>query len=302
MIKLHKERQGELIIVAESTLWGLFPIITILSFRGISPLVSFGGSTLIAAIFFGLVLTIKHKWKEVKDVTAYKDILLATFFIGFLMYPLYFFGLKYTSAGNASIVDLTAEIFFSYLLFHVWKKDHLPTQHVVGSLLMITGACIVLIPNVKEFHAGDLLILAEAFVAPFGNLYQRRARTKVSSECILFVRSLITGVAILFFAFLLKDPISPKSISRSLPFLLINGVLLLGFSKILWIEGIHRIAVTKAAAINSIQPLVTLFFAWILLHNLPTIWQLASIVPMFFGIILLGKKNNSNQLSNEKDL
>ena len=28
MKKLNKERQGELIIIAESSLWGLFPVIT----------------------------------------------------------------------------------------------------------------------------------------------------------------------------------------------------------------------------------------------------------------------------------
>ena len=54
-----------------------------------------------------------------------------------------------------------------------------------------------------------------------------------------------------------------EKVSSSLLFLVINGVLLLGVSKILWIEGIHRINVTKANALNSLGPLLTLLFAWL---------------------------------------
>jgi drug/metabolite transporter (DMT)-like permease len=61
-----------------------------------------------------------------------------------------------------------------------------------------------------------------------------------------------------------------------------------GFVKMLWIEGIHRVSVVKANALTSTAPLFTLFFAWLILHNTPTIWQLSSFIPMFIGILLLG--------------
>ncbi len=70
-------------------------------------------------------------------------------------------------------------------------------------------------------------------------------------------------------------------------FLLANGVLIFGVSKILWLEGISRISVTKALALGSLAPLFTLFIAWIVLKQAPTAWQIASLAPFFLGVLLL---------------
>lgn len=288
-MNLTKERQGEVIIIAEALLWSLFPVITILSLTNLSPIVSFGWSTLFATLFFAIMLTIKGKWREIKNREAIKDILLVTFFIGILFYLFYFLGLSYTSAGNASLIALT-EVFFSFLLFHVWRKDYISPNHIIGAILILAGAMIILYPNFSEFHLGDLLILAGAFVAPFGNFFQQRARTKVGSESILFIRSFISVIVIFFIAYLSNLNFLPTTNSeKTFIILIINGFFLLGLSKILWIEGIHKISVTKAIALNGITPLLTLLFAWLLLDNIPTHFQLLSFVPMFLGVIFLSK-------------
>lgn len=286
-MSLKRERQGELFILGEAVLWGLFPVITILSYNTLSPLISLGTSTLFAAAFFAVILSLQKKWYEITNTLVLKDILLATFFLGIVYYLFYFFGLRYTSAGNASIVALT-EVFFSYLFFNLWKKDDLPMQHVIGAVLMICGAIIVLYPNIHGFHIGDLLVLGAASVAPFGNYFARRARTKVSSESIMFIRSVMSAIVIFSLAFLLKTQFSFGDIKSSLLFLFINGVFLLGLSKEFWVEGIHRISVVKSNALSSLSPLITLLFAWILLKNVPTGYQLLSFIPIFFGVLLLG--------------
>ncbi len=291
-MKITKERQGELFILGGAVLWGFFPVITILSYQKLSPLVSLAISSGFAALYFAVFLSIKKKWYEVGNRSALKDILFATFFIGILYYLFFFFGLQVTSAGNASIVALT-EVFFSFLLFHVIKKDTIPTKHLLGAALMIIGALIVLYPNFQGLRTGDLLILAAAFVAPFGNLFARRAREKVSTDTIMFIRSSISFLVLLLVIFVSQTPFSVTDINVSLFFLLINGVFLLGLSKTLWIEGIHRINVTKANALSSLSPLLTLFFAWLFLHNTPTPWQFLSFIPIFFGILLLGSKKSS---------
>lgn len=288
MNKLSAERQGELFIFGEAALWSLFPIITILSYNKVSPLMSLSVSSLFAALFFGAVITLKKSWQELLNKSALKNILLATFFIGILYYVFYFFGLRYTSAGNASIISLS-EVFFSYIFFHVLKKDYIPLEHLIGSALMIAGALVVLYPNMHKFQPGDILILIAAFIAPFGNYYVRKARKVVSTESIMFVRSVISGIVIFIFALVIKGASSYLDVKSSLLFLIINGVFLLGLSKIMWIEGIHRISVTKANALGSLSPLLTLFFVWIFFKTSPTVWQSFSFVPMFFGVVLLGK-------------
>lgn len=292
-MKLSKEREGELFVFTQAALWALFPVITILSFNKLSPLISLGISTLFASVFFALVLSLKNKWHEIKNTSTLKDILLATFFIGILYYLFIFFGLRYTSAGNASIIALT-EVLFSYLFFNIWKKDPLPHQHIAGAVMMVVGAIIVLYPNLQNFQLGDILILIAAFFPPFGNFFARRARRKVSSETIMFIRSIISGAMILLLAFIFNSSFSVPDLKDSFMFLFINGVFLLGLSKIMWIEGIHRVSVVKANALGSISPLLTLLFAWIFLQNIPTTFQLLSFIPMFFGVILLGMNNKND--------
>ncbi len=291
-MKLSKEREGELFIFGEAALWALFPVLTILSYGKLSPLVSLGISSIFASIFFAIILSLKKKWHEIKNTSAFKDILWTTFFIGIIYYLFFFFGLRYTSAGNASIIALT-EVFFSYLFFNIWKKDPLPLYHIAGAILMLVGAIIVLYPNLHKFQLGDILVLIAAIFPAFGNFFARRARSKVSSETIMFVRSIISGAAILLIAIIFGNTFSYADFKDSFVPLFINGVFLLGLSKVLWIEGIHRISVVKANALGSVGPLLTLLFAWLFLRNIPTSWQLLSFIPMFFGVILLGtnKKN-----------
>jgi drug/metabolite transporter (DMT)-like permease len=146
----------------------------------------------------------------------------------------------------------------------------------------------VLYPDTTSLHIGDLLIVAAAAVAPFGNFFQRRARQSVSSESILFVRCAVSSVFIFCLAGVLGEPVAPAFSLGTFLLLAVNGVLLLGLSKIFWVEGIHSISVTKANALSGITPLFTLLFAFAILGNAPTVWQLSSFVPMFVGILLLG--------------
>lgn len=289
---LGLERQGEAFIFSGALLWSLFPVITVLSLDSLSPAVALGWSTLFAAVFFGIILAVKKKWRELKNTSALKDILLATGIIGILYYLLFFFGLRSTSAGNASIIALS-EVFFSFLFFNIWRKDYMPVMHIYGALFMLAGAIVVLSPNFTAFRHGDMMILLGAAIAPVGNFFQRRARRAVSSETILFVRSIVSAPIVFLAAYAWNGNIMAIGFNKTLLYLIINGFFLLGLSKIFWIEGILNINVTKASALSSVSPLFTLFFAWLLLHNAPTIFQMLSLALFGAGIIFLGKNKKA---------
>lgn len=289
-MQISRERRGEVYILLMSVLWGLFPVITVLSYNSISPLMSLAWSTFFSSLFFAFIITRKKGWRELKNSSAAEDILWTAFLLGIVYYFFYYLALRYTSPGNASLVALT-EIFFSFIFFNVWKKDHFPIWHIFGSLLMLSGAVIVLLPNFTEFKVGDMLVLAASLIAPFGNFFQRSARRKVSSEAVLFCRSVIGTPFLFLLAVLFKEKFSFVDLNSSLIILIINGIFLLGLSKIFWIEGIHRISVTKSNALSSVSPLITMFFAFLLLDDKPTLFQIAAFFPMFTGVIFLGKNN-----------
>src|SRR3989344_3495802 len=119
------------------------------------------------------------------------------------------------------------------------------------------------------------------------DLFHQKAKLISSAESILFLRTIIATPFILLFAYLFGQHLQVFQIKESLLFLVLNGFFILGLSKIFWIEGVARIPVTKANALNSLAPLFTLFVAWLVLHQAPTIWQISSLVPFFFGVLLL---------------
>ena len=283
---LSTQQKGDLNVYATSFLWALFPIITVLSYSTLDPLPSLAFSTLFAAAFFAVMVTIRGRWSELANFSALISIAYVVLFIGVGYYSFTFMALKYTTAGNVSLVGLL-EIFFSYLFFTIWKKERFSLRHVFGSLLMIIGTAIVLLPNVTNINLGDLFAVISVMCAPIGNYFQQKARLLVSSETIMLVRSLLTVPIVFLISVLLGQHFLLSQVRGSVLFLLINGVLLLGFSKVLWIESIHRISVTRANALSSISPVLTLFFAYILLGQVPTIFQLTSIVPLIVGLLLL---------------
>lgn len=295
---MHTERQGELFILLQTPLWALFPIITILSTNTLPPLTSLAWSTLFSCFVFAAIISIRKKWKETADIPALKDIFWVAVFNGTLYYVLFFFGLRYTSAGNASIIALS-EIFFSFLFFHVWHKHHIPLKHIYGAVLVLVGSFIILAPSFSHFQKGDIFIVMATMVAPFGNFFQQKARKRVSSETILLVRSIISAPILFFAAYLLNAGLHANQLRSSMIFLLINGLVLLGLTKLFWVEGIHRINVTKALALASISPLFTILFAWLILHNRPTPWQLLSLIPMIIGVRML---SNRKEQENSPDI
>jgi drug/metabolite transporter (DMT)-like permease len=290
----NKSFQGEAYVFAEVILWSLFPIFSILAFTSLSPLYTASISTLIAAAFFASILTIRKQWQEIKNRSAWKDILIATTLIGVIFYSLIFIGLERTTAGNASIVFLM-EVFFSMFILGLWKKEKLEIKHKLGAILMVIGALFIFFPGKLQVNEGDLIILVATAVPPIGNYFAQSARKKVGSTMIMFIRSLIAGVCILLLAIIFSGELNGRwavlptlqDISNSAFFLLVNGIFLMGLSKIFFLEAIHRIPISKAISINSVNPAFTLLFAYFILGEIPTIWQIMGFLPIFIGIMLL---------------
>ncbi len=148
---MKEERKGEAIIFIEAALWGLFPIITVLSYKSVPSIISLAFSTFIASIFFFILVAYKKNLHELKNPLLWKYTLYIVFFIGILYYAFFYLGLTTTTAGNASIIALF-EILTSYAFFHVMRGENFSLESKIGSFFMVAGAVIVLAPNYSSIH------------------------------------------------------------------------------------------------------------------------------------------------------
>ncbi len=284
-----EKRKGELYILGSTLLWSFFPIFITLSYASISGLVSLAWSTVLGAVFFLGIIIYRKSWHHFKNRTFWKYTLGLSIFNGIFFYTLYYIGLESTTPGNASLIGLI-EILTSFLFFNMFKKEHISKEHKIGAGLMIFGGLIVLSNNFSHFNTGDLFILIATMCGPIGNHFQQLARKIAPTENVLFGRYIISAPFAFLIAYLMNESFVVDLNSKAMLFLVLNGLLIFGVSKIFWVEGIHRISVTKSISLSSVGPLLTIFFAWIILNQTPTIWQLTSFVPLFFGILLLTDK------------
>lgn len=264
-----------------------------LSLQSISPLWLAALSTWAAVLFFMGAVTIQGSWRDAAQ-PAWRDVLLTGLIIGTAFYALTFIGLRTTTAGNAALLNLV-EILTSYLIISVWLgHEHVGRQQWIGSLALGLGAALILAPKVRlVWSSGELFILLAVTIVPFGNIAAKRARMLVSSSWLMLVRSTFGAVSLTALAWFYEGPLPVLAAHQNWWLILINGSVLLGLSKILWMESIHRIAITKSLSLTAIVAPLTLLFAFLILRE-PVSWiQLIALVPMLYGLRLLLQKTKT---------
>jgi drug/metabolite transporter (DMT)-like permease len=276
-------------------IWGLFPVITVLSLAHVSPLLSAGISNIIAAVFFGVIMTIKRLWKELFIKEAWYDIIGATLTIGVIFYGLNFTALSYTSTGNQSILALT-EISFSFLIMGViLKRETITKQKIIGSILMTSGALLILFQQITDLNIGDLFVLIAAAIGAYGNAFAKKALDHVSSITLMFFRSGVGGIIFITVALIMGDSFSGWQ--DSWIFLLINGLVLLGITKIMWLECIKRIDVSLAVNFFPLSTAMAVLFAYFLLDEIPNTAQLLGFIPIIVGLFVLTRSTSTKALN-----
>lgn len=262
-----------------------FPILSIVSMSYIGALHTYTYSLLIALVFFILIMLKRDRFKELKNKEAYKDLLLTSFWIT-LLFTLMFIGMQFTTAGNMAVI-IFLQLLFSFLYFNILGKEKMDAMHIAGSIIMGIGAMIILFPDEFIFNKGDLLILIAAAVAPIANLYQKRARKFCSAETILGFRTIVGLPFIALLAWIFEPAVTYDAFMKALPYILIIGVAVYVVSKIMWIEALHRISITKVSAMMGLLPLMTMIFAYFYLNEIPELHQMIGIIPVLLGGYLL---------------
>ncbi len=284
---MTREREGELLMIALALLESWFPILSILAISHIGSLHTYAFSLLISLFFFLAIMIKKDLFKELKNKKAYKGLALTSFWITTL-FIFVFLGLQYTTAGNMAVI-IFLQLLFSYLYFNVLGSDKMDKIHTFGAFIMGIGAIIILFPDQLSLNRGDLLILIGAAIAPIANYYSKETRKHCSSETILGVRTILALPIVSLFAWIIEPKITYEDITQASPYLLMIGLLILGLSKIFWMEALHRVTITKISAMMALVPMITLLFAYLYLNEVPQIRQLLGIIPVIIGGYLLTK-------------
>ena len=282
---MTREREGELLMVGLSILEAWFPILSIVAMSYVGALHTYMYSLIIAFFFYMAIMYKRKRFSELKNKAAYKDLLLTTFWIT-TIFTLIFIGMQYTTAGNMAVI-VFLQVLFSYLYFNVFGKEKMDGLHLFGAVLMTIGALIILVPDDMQFNKGDWLILASAAMAPIVNLYQKRAREYCSAETILSFRTVVGFPFVALLAYMLEPSVSYENFMLALPYIFLIATGIYVVAKIMWIEALNRITITKLSAMLAVLPVFTLVFAYFYLGEVPEFRQIMGIVPVLLGGYML---------------
>jgi len=107
--------------------------------------------------------------------------------------------------------------------------------------------------------------LIAAAIAPIANFYSKRTREHCSSETILGFRTLFALPVVALYVWMIEPEISYANIYEALPLVVLIGLLIFGVSKIMWMEALHRVTITKISAMMALVSMLTLLFAYLYL-------------------------------------
>lgn len=268
-----------MVILAFFESW--FPLIIIFTYQFLTPVFSYAFTMFFAAFIMTSFSIYKGTLTTLRNSNGIKYLLLTSFFIT-LLFLFVFAGLKYTTASNMAVI-LFMQLFFSFLYFHILGNETISSKHILGAVLMGSGAIGILFPEDLNFNKGDLLILIAAIIAPIANYYQKRARAYYSADVILSFRNMISFPILFLIAFIIEPIPHLDNIIHALPYLLISGLIIMGLAKIFWVEAIYLISITKATALSALVPIFTIVLAYFILDETPTYLQIISSVPIIIG-------------------
>jgi drug/metabolite transporter (DMT)-like permease len=227
-------------------------------------------------------------WKKRGNLT----ILL---FIGgsFTIVPILLY-IGYELAGAIlSSLALKSEVIFALLFGFLVLKEKINKTQIIFSVALFIGLFVAISQgsyNLLEFNIGVLILILNAALFTFIHTLTkiRLNRNELFPTQIVFFRNLISGVILLLIYIFIFPLVNLLIILNPLNFLffLLMG-LDYGFSLYFWYKTLSYIEIGKAGIINSITPIISAFFAFIILGEIFTIYHLIGMVIMIISIIVI---------------
>lgn len=293
-----KELVGETFIFTSILFGALEPIAINYSVKLMPPILFAGLYIFLCSILFFIYVLATKTFHEIFNKKAFKYTLGVTAFIVIIPSILFFSGSKMTSGINTALL-LQTEILFTLLICGAFYKEKITAKKIISSLLILSGAILILYNGSLNLNTGGLLIIAATIFYPFGNMCAKEALKLSPLAPILFLRSFLGGITMLIISLIFEDSTTQvlpgiKTIFFSV---IILSILLIVVSKIFWYKGLKNMEIGKAIGISTASPALSLIFAIIFLNEIPTIYQIAGLLVIIIGVYFLTGKTKLKTLT-----
>jgi len=212
----------------------------------------------------------------------------------------YFFGLKESTAVNASILT-NGEIIFAILIALILFKEKLGKRELPYFSMIIIGASLIPIGydlyqhkmSLTDLVFGDLLILLSGLLYAIDINMCKHVSSKIDAKKITQISSFAGGGFALFLILVFQIPFN-VSISH-IPNIAVVGIFGTGLSTYFFIMALRSIGAVRTILLYSSTSVFGMVFATLLLHEVITLQNILSIALVLGGMYFL-----RNRLGNDK--
>lgn len=210
----------------------------------------------------------------------------------------YFFGLKESTATNASIFS-NGEIIFSLLITVMIFKENLQKKEIGPFLMIVLGMMVLPVAYDVYSHGmvlsdlvmGDILIIASGVFYAIDVMLCQYLSRKVDSKRLIQITSLMSGAFAVGALIAFNIPINIDLTSLGpIAIFAIGGT---GFSTMFFIISLRLIGGMRTMLLFSTNSVIGVILAAILLGESMTAITLASVALTFGGVILLRNRLGS---------
>jgi drug/metabolite transporter (DMT)-like permease len=285
--------KGAFILVLSALGFSLLPIFALYAYKGninISTLLFFRFS--LAAVIFFIYVFIKYKKLNINK----KDILFL-FILGGICYNLqarfYFTSVKYISASLAALFLYTFPVMVTILSFII-EKEKITKKLGVSICISFIGLIMILGTSIGKINGfGILMGLGAAFVYSIYIMIGNRMLKKIPPLITSAFVALFSSVTVLSTGLVMKD--INFNFEKGVWFPILGLVLLSTVLAILtFFRGMEILGPTKASIISMLEPVFTVIFSTILLHEHMTMLQLIGGTAVLAGALFAVWSKNEN--------
>lgn len=238
---------------------------------------------------FGLVPLLREFVRM--DAKSFRICVIYGLFNSAMAPLLWFTGLKYTSAVNASVLS-ASDIVCVLVLCQFFLGERMTRMQYAGLATIVTGILAINIGTASsslQIHLGDMFILLGSFFSACGTVIFKKYLSHVMPELAIAIRNIAAIVAVAVFGAVLQ-----LSFAQEVAAFPLEKILLLlaftFFSRYLdltfFYEALDRLPATTFSLIQIANPLSGILFAALLLGEHVHAYQIAGCVLILFGLTI----------------
>ena len=279
----------DLLLVLMALIWGVNIAVVKYGTLHLDPLAYNGVRVAIAALaLLAIAATMRNAWPTRRDVLA----LLLLGVLGNGVYQLLFIqGIAHTRAGNAALV-LAATPAFVALFGWMRGTERIRTRGMAGILISMLGIGLV-VSGTAPIGAGastlfgDALVLGGCFCWAAFTVLLKPYTERVDAVQVAGIT--MAGGVIPLLA--ISAPAIASTVWSTVPLMawaaiVFSGLGALVIAYLCWYRGVRVLGPTRTSMYGNLQPVVALIFAWVILHEVPTVTQGMGAVSIITGLLM----------------